>query len=219
MDDTHAHVPTHKINIRHNHQLVDANCIYEPLILALITYELRHEISNNVVCATNTASDQPAQRHRLIRALKVQSDQSICKSLEYSMTVNLLTEHHFEFLGLKVGCTGSSESIHVKIQHRWKPHVAAHFHMQLSIGYRDLYLYQIFHLCPHCMCTRSESSDFCAIYTKVPLTASSQSLTFMLLYILPIHLILCFILCLNLHQSVTVMRRGSVNIAMLYFSG
>ena len=124
------------------------------------------------------------------------------------MTVNLLTEHHSEFLGLKVGCTGSSEPIHVKIQHRWKPHVAAHFHMQLSIGYRDLYLYQIFHLRPHCMCTRSESSGFCAINTKVPLTASSQSLTFMLLYILPLHLILCFILCLNLHQSVRISKHS-----------
>ena len=30
-----------------------------------------------------------------------QSDQSISLSLEYSMTVKLLTEHHLEFLGLK----------------------------------------------------------------------------------------------------------------------
>ena len=45
-----------------------------------------HEISNNVVCATSKASDQPAQ-----------SDQSLCKSLEHSMIVKLLTEHHLEF--------------------------------------------------------------------------------------------------------------------------
>ena len=38
-----------------------------------------------------------------------QSDQSFCKSLEYSMTVKLLTEHPLEFLSLKGGCTGSSE--------------------------------------------------------------------------------------------------------------
>ena len=31
------------------------------------------------------------------------------------MSVKLLTEHHLEFLSLKVGCTGSSESTHVKI--------------------------------------------------------------------------------------------------------
>ena len=39
-----------------------------------------------------------------------QSDQSLCLSLEYSMTVKLLTEHHLEFLSLTGGCTGSSES-------------------------------------------------------------------------------------------------------------
>ena len=31
-------------------------------------YEPRHEISNNVVCATSKASDQPAQMCSLIRA-------------------------------------------------------------------------------------------------------------------------------------------------------
>ena len=43
------------------------------------------------------------------------------------MTVKLLTEHHLEFLSLKVGCIGSSESTHVKISHCWKSHVAAHY--------------------------------------------------------------------------------------------
>ena len=42
------------------------------------------------------------------------------------MTVKLRTEHHFEFLRLKGGCTGSSESTLVKIPHCWKSHVAAH---------------------------------------------------------------------------------------------
>ena len=45
--------------------------------------------------------------------------------LEYSMTVKLLTKHHLEFLSLKGGCTGSSESIHVKMPHCWKSHVVA----------------------------------------------------------------------------------------------
>ena len=31
-------------------------------------YEPRHDISNNVVCATSKGSDQPAHRPRLIRA-------------------------------------------------------------------------------------------------------------------------------------------------------
>ena len=41
------------------------------------------------------------------------------------MIVKLLTEHHLEFLSLKGGCTGSSESTHVKIPHCWKYHALA----------------------------------------------------------------------------------------------
>ena len=37
-----------------------------------------------------------------------QSDQSLFKSLEFSMSVMLLTEHHFEFPSLKGDCTGQS---------------------------------------------------------------------------------------------------------------
>ena len=47
-------------------------------------------------------------------------------SLEYSMTVKLLTEHHLEFLRLKGGYTGSSESTHVKMPYCWKSHALAH---------------------------------------------------------------------------------------------
>ena len=42
------------------------------------------------------------------------------------MIVKLLTEHHLEFLSLKGGCRGSSESTHVKMPHCWKSHVLAH---------------------------------------------------------------------------------------------
>ena len=35
-----------------------------------------------------------------------QSDQSLCWSLNYSLTVKLLTEHNLEFLSFKGGCTG-----------------------------------------------------------------------------------------------------------------
>ena len=44
----------------------------------------------------------------------------------YFMTVKLLTEHNLEFLSIKGGCTGSSESIHVKMARCWKSHVKAH---------------------------------------------------------------------------------------------
>ena len=40
------------------------------------------------------------------------------------MTVKL----HLEFLRQKGGCTGSSESTHVKMPHCWKLHVTAHFY-------------------------------------------------------------------------------------------
>ena len=38
------------------------------------TYESRHEISNNVVCATSKASDQPAHTRSLIRAFASRLD-------------------------------------------------------------------------------------------------------------------------------------------------
>ena len=69
------------------------------------TYEPWHEISNNMVCET-----------------------SICADWSEPLLVNvkLLTKHHLEFLSLKGSCTGWSESIHIKMPHCWKSHVAAH---------------------------------------------------------------------------------------------
>ena len=42
------------------------------------------------------------------------------------MTVKLLAKQHLEFLSLKGGCTGRSESILSKMPHCWILHVAAH---------------------------------------------------------------------------------------------
>ena len=42
------------------------------------------------------------------------------------MIVKLLTEYHLEFLSLKGGCRGLSESTHVKISNCWKSHAVAH---------------------------------------------------------------------------------------------
>ena len=42
------------------------------------------------------------------------------------MTVKLLTEHHLEFISLRGGCTGSSDSTLVKMPYCWKSHVVAH---------------------------------------------------------------------------------------------
>ena len=65
-------------------------------------------ISNNVVFATSKASDQPAHTRSLIR---------VFASRLNIMSVKLLNEHHLEFLSLKGGCTGSSESTLVKMPH------------------------------------------------------------------------------------------------------
>ena len=43
------------------------------------------------------------------------------------MSVKLLTEHHLEFLSVKGGYRGSSESTLVKMSNCWKSHAAAHF--------------------------------------------------------------------------------------------
>ena len=48
------------------------------------------------------------------------------------MIVKLLTEHNLEFLSLKGGCTGSSESTLVKVSNCWKSHAVA----QLIFKYR-----------------------------------------------------------------------------------
>ena len=37
-------------------------------------------------------------------------------------STKLLTVHYLEFLSLKGGCTGSSESTHVKLPNYWKSH-------------------------------------------------------------------------------------------------
>ena len=50
------------------------------------------------------------------------------------MIVKLLTEHHLEFLSLKGGCKGSSESTLVKISNCWKSHAAAHTVLSYRAG-------------------------------------------------------------------------------------
>ena len=49
------------------------------------------------------------------------------------MIVKLLTEHHLEFLSLKGGCTGLSESTLVKIPNCWK-------YMSRLIIYSDIHI-------------------------------------------------------------------------------
>ena len=58
------------------------------------------------------------------------------------MNVKLLTEHHLEFLSLKGGCTGSSESTLVKMPHCWKSHVTAHIDICTIKGVQLLEMFQ-----------------------------------------------------------------------------
>ena len=69
-----------------------------------------------------------------------QSDQSLCLSLEYSVIVKLLTEHHLEFLSLKGGCRGSFKSTLVEMSNCWKSHAAA----QVTVQRSGQYYYTLF---------------------------------------------------------------------------
>ena len=80
-------------------------------------YEPPHKISNNVVCATRKASDQPAHMRSLISGFASRLN---------ILSVKLRTEHHLEFLSFKGGCTGSTEPTLVKMPHCWKSHDTAH---------------------------------------------------------------------------------------------
>ena len=56
------------------------------------------------------------------------------------MSVKLLTEHLLEFLSLKGGCTGSCESILVKMPHCWKSHVTAQILVVMHMVTRVFFL-------------------------------------------------------------------------------
>ena len=85
--------------------------------------EPRHDISNNVVCATSKGSDQPAHTRGLIGA--------------FASRLNIiLSLRHLEFLVRK----GSSESTLVKMPHCWKSHVAAQFVKDKTVLSHFLYL-------------------------------------------------------------------------------
>ena len=65
------------------------------------------------------------------------SDQSLCLSLECSMSVKLLTEHLLKGLRSKGGCTGSSQSTLVKMSNCLKSHAMAHISFFLLIATID----------------------------------------------------------------------------------
>ena len=80
-----------------------------------------------MVCATSKASDQPAHMRSLIRAFASRFH------ILGVLSIKLLTEHHLEFLNLKGGCIGSSESTLVKMPHCWISRAAAQLCLKLNI--------------------------------------------------------------------------------------
>ena len=85
-----------------------------------------------MVCATSKGSDQPAH------------------TLEYSMSVKLLTEHHLVFLSLTGGCRGSCESTLVKMSNCWKSPATAHFSL--------FYFINLFQRATNALCVQSVSN-------------------------------------------------------------
>ena len=60
------------------------------------------------------------------------------------MSVQLLTEHHLDFLSTKRGCTGSSESALVKMPHFWKSNVVTHLiYTSLPRQFQDINLKKV----------------------------------------------------------------------------
>ena len=60
------------------------------------------------------------------------------------MIVKLLTEHHLEFLSLKGGYTGSSESTHFKMPLCWKSHALAQLKALVMILARAYLSFEMF---------------------------------------------------------------------------
>ena len=84
---------------------------------------------NNVVCATSKTSDQPAHMRSLIRAF--------ASRLNILRVLKLLHKPNLEFLSRTGGCTGTPESVLVKMPHCCKSHVTAH--IMATVGVFFLY--------------------------------------------------------------------------------
>ena len=63
------------------------------------------------------------------------------------MNVKLLIKQHIEFLSLKGGCTGSSESIYIKMPNCWKSHATAHIYNSWGPCICEDILVRMFFLC------------------------------------------------------------------------
>ena len=109
------------------------------------------------------ASDQPAHMHSLIRALASRLN---------ILSVKLLTAHRLEFVSLKGGCTGSSESTLVKMPHcvvaqfmiYWLRDDARYIHISKKRNKSDKYHESSFS-CMQCAVSCSSSLKLCCFFS------------------------------------------------------
>ena len=83
------------------------------------------------------------------------------------MSDKLLTEHHLEFLSLKGGCRGSSESTHVKMLICWKSHVAAHYYYIIIVSLQQIGFYGGEHGSFACVAKRKNGQADCRMVSHV----------------------------------------------------
>ena len=103
------------------------------------------------------------------------------------MTIKLLTEHHLEFLSLTRDCTGSSESILVKMPHCSKSHVAAQLYCI------NCMLYSVTVTITFPTVAASATSFLC--FSRVLIMLTSSSCTFVTVWSVNLqHILTCFFL-------------------------
>ena len=76
-----------------------------------------------------------------VRQAKAQTSLIRAFASRLSMTIKLLTEYHLGFLSLNESTKARLMSIHVKIPHCWKSHVAAHFCLLTTKFYKSCFTY------------------------------------------------------------------------------
>ena len=107
-----------------------------------------------------------------------QSDQRLCLSLEYYMSVKLLTEHHLELLSLIQGYTGLSESTmskcHIVGNHMSRLKFISGVHRSPGHTTSDIiHIGTANPVCLYSMNPRTMTANFLDMYDVFPVTSGS----------------------------------------------